>query len=132
MSDNRETAIEEYDNGCRIIHEERNYPDVYHFETPAGREKSFESLPAARLYADVYTIVGGFDEKQTGKRGVPPTIVRASEDIRITYLAVQMSVTYAARAFEIETSTVRDTIDRIHARAEEQRSQTETDVEETD
>jgi len=73
-----------------------DYPDVSHFEGPSGRIQSFENPYEARLYADVYAITGGFREEQTGKRGVPPGIVRASEEIRMTYLAVQMSVTYAA------------------------------------
>lgn len=125
MSDNRETVIEEYDQDCQIVHEERNYPDQFHFESSKGRMRTFENLHEARLYADLYTLTGGFDEKQTGTRGVPPTIARDSEEIRITYLAVQMSITYAARAFEMDKSTVRDTINSIHTRAKQQRSQTD-------
>ncbi|MFC7020182.1 MULTISPECIES: hypothetical protein [Haloarcula] len=121
MSDNRETVIEEYGQDCQIVHEVRDYPDQYHFEDSNGRMRTFESIHEARLYADLYTVTGGFNEKQTGNRGVPPAIARASDEIRMTYLAVQMSITYAARAFAVDESTVCDTINRIHARAEKQR-----------
>lgn len=121
MSNDRETVIEEYDQGCRIVHEERNYPDQYHFEGPKGRMRTFENPHEARLYADLYTITGGFNEEQTGKRGVPPTIARASEEIRMTYLAVQMSISYAAGAFDVDESVVNDAVNRIHAQADQQR-----------
>jgi len=89
-----------YGQGDRLRNDggvpDTDYPDVSHFEGPSGRIQSFENPYEARLYADVYPITGGFREEQTGKRGVPPGIVRASEEIRMTYLAVQMSVTYAA------------------------------------
>jgi hypothetical protein len=121
MNNDRETVIEEYDQDCRIVHEERNYPDQYHFEGPKGRMRTFENPHEARLYADLYTITGGFNEEQTGKRGVPPTIARASEEIRMTYLAVQMSISYAAGAFDVDESVVNDAVNRIHAQADQQR-----------
>lgn len=122
MSDDRETVIEEYGQDCRIVREERNYPDQYHFECPKGRMRTFENPHEARLYADLYTITGGFNEEQTGRRGVPPTIARASEEIRMTYLAVQMSISYAAGAFDVDESVVNDAVNRIHAKADQQRS----------
>ncbi len=122
MSKNRETVIEEYDQGCQILHEERNYPDQYHFDGPKGRMRTFENPHEARLYADLYTITGGFNEEQTGKRGVPPAIAGASEEIRMTYLAVEMSVTYAARAFDVDESVIKDAVNCVHARADQQRS----------
>ncbi|WP_092704750.1 hypothetical protein [Halovenus aranensis] len=122
MSKNRETVIEEYDQGCQILHEERNYPDQYHFESPKGRMGTFESPHGARLYADLYTITGGFDEKETGKRGVPPAIAGASEEVRMTYLAVQMSITYAAAAFDVDESVIKDAVNQIHAKVHQQRS----------
>ncbi|RLM75794.1 hypothetical protein [Halorubrum sp. Atlit-26R] len=122
MTDENETVIETYDGGRRIVREARNRPDAYHFEGPDGRIASFEIPAAARLYADLYAITGGFDEKETGRRGVPPTIARADEEVRITYLAVRFSVTYAAHAFGIDESAARDAVDSVHARATELRS----------
>jgi hypothetical protein len=127
-----ETVIEAYGDGHRIVREERNRPDAYHFDGPDGRIASFEIPAAARLYADLYAITGGFDEKETGRRGVPPTIARADEDVRMTYLAVRFSVTYAARAFEVDESAARDAVDRVHARATELRSRTDEGRSRTD
>ena len=120
MSDD---VLEEYTNDCRIVHEERMLPDLYHFERSGHRIKSFENPDKARLYADIYEVVGGFNEENTGERGVPPTVVRADEDVRMAYFTASMSATYAARAFEIDIETVLDKIQRLRERAEEQRSQ---------
>jgi hypothetical protein len=128
MNDTQETVVEEYEQGYRVVREDRNYPDLYHFEGPKGRVKSFENPHEARLYADMYVITGGFNEKQTGNRGVPPAIVSASEEIRMTYLAVQMSIPYAARAFAVQESVVRDAVDRTHARAGKERLPTDEDA----
>ncbi|MDB9232607.1 hypothetical protein [Halorubrum ezzemoulense] len=37
MSDSAETIIETYDDGHRIVREERVRPDAYHFDGPDGR-----------------------------------------------------------------------------------------------
>lgn len=123
-----ENVIEEYANGCRIVHEERMYPDLYHFERPGQRIKSFKNLGKARLYAAIYVVTGGFDEKNTGERGVPPTVVRADENIRVAYLTALMSPTYAARAFEIDVDCALEKVQQVCDRAEEQLSE-ETDEE---
>lgn len=122
-----EDVIEEYPNDCRIVHEERNYPDLYHFERPDRRVRSFKNLEKARLYADVYEVTDGFDEKDTGTRGVPPTVARERDDIRMAYFAATMSVTYAARAFEIDVESVLHHVQCVRERADEQRSQETND-----
>jgi len=122
VTDGNETVIEAYDDGLRVVHEERVRPDAYRVDGPNGRIASFEIPAAARLYADLYAVTGGFDEKETGRRGVPPTIARADEEVRMTYLAVRFSVTYAARAFEVDESAAREAVDSVHARAAELRS----------
>ena len=127
MTDDGETVIEAYDDGLRVVHEKRMRPDAYHVDGPDGRIASFEIPAAARLYADLYAITGGFDEKETGRRGVPPSIARADEEVRMTYLAVRFSVTYAARAFEVDESTAREAVDSVHARAAELRSEADED-----
>jgi hypothetical protein len=117
-----EDIIETYSNECRIVHEERMHPDLYHFERSGHRMKSFENLDKARLYADIYELMGGFDEANTGKLGVPPTVARASEDIRIAYFTASMSATYAARGFEVEIEDVLETVQRVRERAKQQRT----------
>ncbi|WP_432508738.1 hypothetical protein [Halorubrum ezzemoulense] len=122
MSDSAETIIETYDDGHRIVREERVRPDAYHFDGPDGRIAPSDLPQAARLYADLYAIAGGFDERQTGRRGTPPSVVRADEEVRMTCLAVRLSVAYAARAFDADESIVRDAVDDVHARGSELRS----------
>ncbi|WP_121823266.1 hypothetical protein [Halostella salina] len=122
-----EDIIEEYPNGCRIVHEERNYPDLYHFERPDRRVRSFKNLEKARLYADVYEVTDGFNEKDTGTLGVPPTVARERDDIRMAYFAATMSVTYAARAFEIDVESTLHHVQCVRERADEQRSQETND-----
>lgn len=122
MNDDDETVIEAYDDGSRIVREERNRPDAYHFDGPDGRIASFDLSQAARLYADLYAVTGGFDEAQTGRRGVPPLIVGADAETRMTDLAVRLSVTYAARAFDADEAVVRDAVNEVHARGSERRS----------
>ncbi|EMA64049.1 hypothetical protein C470_02020 [Halorubrum distributum JCM 13561] len=122
MNDGDETVIEAYDDGLRVVREERVRPDAYHVDGPDGRIASFEIPAAARLYADLYAVTGGFDEKETGRRGVPPTIARADEEVRMTYLAVRFSLPYAARAFGVDESAAREAVDSVHARAAELRS----------
>ena len=118
-----ENLIEKYPDGCQIIHEERMYPDLYHVEQGSQRLKSFENPDKARLYADIYEVLDGFEEKGTGKRGVPPTVVRAGEDVRMAYFTASMSVTYAARAFEIDIEHALEKVLQVRERAEKQRSQ---------
>ncbi|TKX73816.1 hypothetical protein EXE46_12365 [Halorubrum sp. GN11_10-6_MGM] len=122
MTDDSETVIEAYDDGRRIVREARDRPDAYHFDGPDGRIASFDLPEAARLYADLYAITGGFDESQTGRRGVPPRIASADKAVRMTYLAVRLSVAYAAAAFEVDESVVSDAVNAVHARADDLRS----------
>lgn len=120
MSDD---VIEEYPNDCQIVHEVRLYPDLYHFERPDRRLKSFENPDKARLYADIYELLGGFYEENTGKRGIPPAVARANKNVRLAYFTASMSVTYAARAFEIDIERALEKVQQLRERAEQQRSQ---------
>lgn len=116
-------VIEEYPNGCCIVHEERMYPDLYHFEQSNQRIKSFENPGKARLYADIYELLGGIDEENTGKRGIPPTVARASKNVRLAYFTASMSVTYAARAFEMDIERALKKVQQLRERAKKQRFQ---------
>lgn len=99
-------AIEEYAHDCRIVREEGNGYEQYHYEGPLGRVKSFENPRKARLYADVQTVMGGFREEKTGERGVPP------------------SVEWVARHFDLPEERVREYIGSLRDRAEKQRNAT--------
>jgi len=123
MSDSEKKIIEEYAHDCRIVREDENGYEMYHYEGPLGRVKSFESLDKARLYADVQTVMGGFREEKTGERGVPPSVARAREDVIMAYLVSNetMGVEWVARFYDIEEDVVRDYVQMVRDRAEEQR-----------
>jgi hypothetical protein len=128
MTDADSETVEEYPHNCRIVREHvEGSEDRYHFEGPLGRIKSFENPDKARSYADVYEVVGGFREEKTGERGVPPAVARSREDVLMAYLAAQptMSVTYVARAFELDEDEVRSYIEMIRKRAAEMREENE-------
>lgn len=128
MIDPDSETIEEYPHNCRIVREYvEGSEDRYHFEGPLGRIKSFENPDKARLYADVYEAVGGFREEKTGERGVPPAVARSREDVLMAYLAAQptMSVTYVARAFDLDEDEVRSYIEMVRKRAAEMREENE-------
>ena len=122
--------VEEYPHDCRIVLEERERAaDLYHYEGPLGRVKTFENSGKARLYADVQGVVGGFREEKTGERGVPPAVARSREDVLMTYLAAQptMSVAYVARAFDLPEERVREYISVTRNRASERREEESND-----
>jgi hypothetical protein len=120
-------VVEEYSHGCRIVREEENGYERYHYEGPMGRVKSFENPDKARLYADVHTVMGGFREEKTGERGVPPSVARAREDVIMAYLAAQpsMSMEWVARHFDLPEDRVREYIASLRDRAEQKRESDE-------
>jgi hypothetical protein len=125
-----ETVVEEYPHSCRIVREAKPgeaYQPLYHFEGPLERQKTFESLSRAKLYADVQTVTGGFREEKTGERGVPPAVARAREDVLIAYHVATptQGVTWTARAFDLEEDEVRLYVDMVRDRAETQRGSQE-------
>lgn len=113
-----------------IVREPRTgSPDLYHVEDALERLKSFESQGKAELYADVYTVVGGFREEKTGERGVPPAVAAAREDVLMAYLTAQptMSLKWVARFYDEEQAVVRRYVTAVQQRAAEQRASTSTD-----
>ena len=117
-------VVEEYAHSCQIVREKReDAADLYHYEGPLGRVKSFENPGKARLYADVHTVVGGFREEKTGERGVPPAVARSREDVLMAYLAAQptMSLQWVARHFDLPEEQVSSYISSLRERAAEER-----------
>lgn len=88
MSDSENEIVEEYSNGCRIVRESvPDGEDRYHCERHRDCMKSFDSVNNARLYADVYTIVGGFSEGAAGETRTdrPPAVDQAPERVWLAY-----------------------------------------------
>lgn len=124
MTESDSDVVEQYAHGCQIVHEQRDGADLYHYEGPMGHIKAFENPDKARLYADVYTVMGGFREEKTGERGVPPAVARAREDVLMAYLAAQptMSLTWVARHFDLPEEQVRNYIAGVRERAAKKRA----------
>lgn len=120
-------VVEEYPHRCRIVLEEENGYERYHYEGPLGRVKSFENPDKARLYADVQTVMGGFREEKTGERGVPPAVARAREDVLVAYLVSNetMGTEWVSRSFDLEENEVRQYVRMVRDRAAEQREENE-------
>lgn len=126
MSD---TVIEEYIHSGRIIEQNSGAgkTTTYLYESPSGERKAFEEVEKARLYADVQTITGGFREEKTGKRGAPPTVAQAREDVLMGYYAAQpgMSKQWVAEQFNLPEDRVQEYIRSLRTRAEQKRADIE-------
>ena len=130
MTDLPNSVIEEYAHGYKIIEEEREGDyNQYHYEGPMGQIKIFENPDKARLYADVYTVTGGFREEKTGERGAPPAVAQSREDVLMAYYAAQptMSVQWVAAQFDLPEDRVREYVRSLRTRAEQQRADDDQD-----
>lgn len=121
-SPNDGETVEAYGHGTAVI---RDDGGRYHYRNAMGdRVKSFDSADRARLYADIQTVTGGFREEKTGERGVPPAVARSlDENLLMAYHVAtpSMGVTWTARSFDVDESTVRSAVGVIRDRAEERR-----------
>ena len=125
------TPVVEYDHLTILREPIPNHRDQYHVEDPVERLQSFHSKAKAELYADVYTVVGGFREDKTGERGVPPAVAAAREDVLMAYLTAQptMSLTWTARFFDEDEDVIRQYVNGVQRRAEETRTESTDDTE---
>ena len=123
MSEEHMEIVEQYSHDCRVVREGGEGEPTFHYEGPLERVQTFASESKATLYADVQELMGGFREEKTGERGVPPSVARARHDVLVSYLACQpsMSVTWAARHFDIAEEEVRQYIAMVRERAEASR-----------
>jgi hypothetical protein len=137
MTDDRQDSTEtitEYEH-VEIVRERRpGEPDRFHVDDVLDRLKTFESKAKAELYADVYTVVGGFREEKAGERGVPPAVAAAREDVLMAYLTAQptMSLQWAARFYDEDEAVVRQYVNAVQDRALAERAGTEGDTAPTD
>ena len=120
---NDDQLVAEYDH-VEIVREQRaGEPDLYHVDDALDRLQTFESKAKAELYADVYTVVGGFREEKTGERGVPPAIAAAREDVLMAYLTAQptMSLEWTARFYQEDEAVIRQYVTSVQNRAAAER-----------
>ena len=79
----------EYILDVRIVELASGDKSRYRFEAPRHRGVEFEDPETAKLYADIYFDVNGFEEAGTGERGVPPVIIQAGRDTLAAYFLTQ-------------------------------------------
>jgi hypothetical protein len=93
----------------------------YRFEAPQHRGIEFDSAADAELYADVYFDVNGFQEADTGERGVPPEIIQAGRDTLAAYFRTQRyaDTAWVASFFGKEPGQIERYIETVRARAKE-------------
>ena len=103
----------------RIV--ERTTPSgtVYRFEAPHHEGIEFDDPETAKLYADVYFDVNGFDERNVGEEGVPPAIIQAGRDTLAAYFRTQSygDITWIASYYGIKPEKAERYVDRVRKRA---------------
>ena len=88
-TDTEETVYEEYIMNVWIVEVTDDDSTRYRFEAPEHRGIEFDDPEKAKLYADVYFDVNGFEKAGTGERGVPPIIIQAGRDTLAAYFLTQ-------------------------------------------
>ena len=88
----RAAVYREYILDVRIVEVTGAGETTYRFEAPHHCGIEFADPEAAALYADVYFDVNGFQEADTGSRGVPPEIIQAGRDTLVAYFMTQPSI----------------------------------------
>lgn len=100
----------------------------YRFEAPDHQGAVFDDPELAELYAAVYFDVNGFEEAETGERGVPPEIIQAGRDTLAAYFLTQPSTDkhwvasfYGKKPTKVEryVASVRERAQEIRAGVEE-------------
>ena len=125
-TDRDESTFREYVLDVRIV--ECTPPDAdaprYRFEAPHHTGVEFEDPDLARLYADVYFDVNGFEEAGTGDRGVPPEIIQAGKDTLAAYFLTQpgTDVNWVASFYGVKPPKVERYVEWVRERAEEIRT----------
>ncbi|AEH36538.1 hypothetical protein [Halopiger xanaduensis] len=118
------SVVEEYVLGVRIVGTDG--PDErYRFEAPEHTEIAFDSLEDASRYADVYFVVNGFVEEETGERGVPPEVIQGGRDTLAVYLLTRpwADVNWVASFFGTAPSEIERYCSRVRERADELRAE---------
>jgi len=118
----RESVYEEYVLDVRIVETtSESGESTYRFEAGAHRGKEFESPDTATLYADVYFCTNGFEEEDTGDRGVPPEVVGAGRAVLASYFLTQPSIDqhWAASFFGVKPHRIREYTEWVRQNAEQ-------------
>lgn len=123
-----ETVYREYILDVRILKVPGEEP--YRFEAPRHCGIEFEDPEDAKLYADIYFVVNGFEEAGTGDRGVPPIIIQAGRDTLAAYLLTQpyADEQWVGSFMGVQPGKIERYASRVHKRAENIRTKAVEDV----
>jgi len=125
--DNCEGVVREYVLDARIV-EHRDDESAYRFEAPQHRGRGFESLELAEVYADVYFAVNGFQEADTGDRGIPPEVIQGGRDAMAAYLYAQTGDDdYVASFYGVTPGKISRYVSWVRERAQEVRDTAATE-----
>lgn len=84
----------------------------------------FDDVKHARLFADVWTITGGFSTNAGANGGVPPRVAAESSRVLAAYLFTQgYSTDEVMRVLDVERATVHSFTSRVRADADEIRDE---------
>jgi hypothetical protein len=117
-----ELIYEQYILDVRIVEvpTESDEP-AYRFEAPQHQGREFEDPEMAKLYADIYFCVNGFEEAGTGERGVPPVVIGAGRAVLASYMLTQpyADLEWVASFFGMKPHRIQKYADVVRGRAEE-------------
>lgn len=96
----------------------------YRFDAPQHTDVLFDDPKLAELYADIYFDVNGFQEADTGSRGVPPEVIQAGKDTVAAYLLTMpgTDVNWVSSFYGVKPTKIERYASWVHERAEEIRS----------
>jgi hypothetical protein len=84
----------------------------------------FDAIKDARLFADVWTVTGGFSTNAGANGGVPPRVAAESSRVLAAYLFTQgYSTDRVMRVLDVERATVHSFTSRVRADADEIRDE---------
>lgn len=135
-----ESVVEEYPTDVRVVRVDRGETSNYQVDVPLGFSPRnddgdvvftvpiFDSLRDARLFADVWDVVGGFDyNAAVGGEGVPPRVAAAPNRVVAAYLLTQSFDTEdVMRILDVKRATVHSFTSRVRSDAEEVREDAAT------
>ncbi|MFT4883358.1 MAG: hypothetical protein ACI8U4_000864 [Natronomonas sp.] len=121
--DEQLSTYREYPLGVRIdeVPSAADGGSRYRFEAPQHAGMAFEDADDAELYADVYFDTNGFQEANTGDRGVPPEVIQAGRDTLAAYFLTQpyADVSWVASFWGKKPPKIERYVGSVRTRAEE-------------
>lgn len=118
MDESRFPTVRKFPNGGKIVRDETD-PGLtrYFYVIDDERVQSFSGIREARIYADLRTVVGEFDETGAGYFDVPAQVAQHSQEAAKAYLRATVGLSCdvppgeavsAAEAMNEEAEAIRE------------------------